>query len=248
MASSSEVSLAKMAKSKFEVLISVESYDEGGDRGGLLPMTQLEEMVPGCVTLHEMDQPMDVSLSDIHRSVLSLLQNRTDLVIFGAYAVNAYLSPTDVRMTADVDIQSIQGEVLAEEISQHLHQKFYIATRIREIGDSKAWRIYQPMKSGNRHLVNIRQVETLPAFKVINDIQVLSPVQLMTAKVISAYARQNKPKGFSDLRDLYSLMLTFPELTEHVQVDQNNEKLREFWQNILDKGVEPSDSEDDLLY
>ncbi|NEQ96162.1 MAG: hypothetical protein F6K30_05480 [Cyanothece sp. SIO2G6] len=211
-------------------------------------MTQLEEMVPGCVTLHEMSQTMDVSLSDLHRAILVLLQNRTDLVVFGAYAVNAYLKPADVRMTADVDIQSTQGRALAEEISQHLHQKFYIATRIREIGDNKAWRIYQRMKSGNRHLVDIRQVETLPTFKTINDIQVLSPVQLMTAKVISAYARQNQPKGFSDLRDLYSLMLTFPELTEQVQVDPNNGKLQDFWQNIQDRGVEPPDSDDDLLY
>ena len=211
-------------------------------------MTQLGEMVPGCVTLHEMSQSMDVSLSDIHRSVLALLQNRNDLVVFGAYAVNAYLKPADVRMTADVDIQSLQGKALAEEISQHLHQEFYIAARIREIGDGKAWRIYQRMKSGNRHLVDIRQVDALPTFEVVNDIQVLSPVQLMTAKIISAYARQNQPKGFSDLRDLYSLMLTFPELTEQVQVDPNNDKLQEFWQNIQDRGVEPPDSDDDLLY
>lgn len=226
----------------------VASYDERGDRVGLLAMTQLGEMVPGCVTLHEMSQPMDVSLSDIHRSVLALLQNRNDLVVFGAYAVNAYLKPADVRMTADVDIQSVQGKALAEEISQHLHQEFYIAARIREVGNGKAWRIYQRMKSGNRHLVDIRQVDALPTFEVINDIQVLSPVQLMTAKVISAYARQNQPKGFSDLRDLYSLMLTFPELAEHVPIDPNNGKLQKFWRTIQDREVESPDSDDDLLY
>lgn len=44
-------------------------------------------------------------------------------------------------MAADMDIQSIQGKVLAEEISQYLYQEFDIATRIREIGDGKAWRI-----------------------------------------------------------------------------------------------------------
>ena len=92
------------------------------------------------------------------------------------------------------------------------------------------------------------RVSTLPTFEVVNDIQVLSPVQLMTAKVISAYARQNQPKGFSDLRDLYSLMITFPELTEQVQIDSSNEKLREFWQNIQDRGIETPDSDDDLLY
>ena len=43
-------------------------------------------------------------------------------------------------------------------------------------------------------------------------------------------------------------MITFPELTEQVQIDLNNEKLQEFWQNIQDRGVEPPDSDDDLLY
>ena len=158
-------------------------------------MTQVEEMIAGCITLHEMDQCMTVSLSDIHRSILTFLQNRQDLVVFGAYAVNAYLQPADVRMTADVDIQSLQGQALASEIIQHLHQEFYIAARVREIGDGRAWRIYQRLKSGNRHLVAIRQVNTLPSFEVVNGIQILSPLVLIVSKITSAYARQNQPKA-----------------------------------------------------
>ena len=140
-------------------------------------MTQVEEIVSGCITIHEIDQHMTVSLSDIHRSILTFLQNRQDLVfVLEAYAVNAYLQPADVRMTADVDIQAIQGQALASDIIQHLHQEFYIAARVREIGDGRAWRIYQRLKSGNRHLVDIRQVDTLPSFEVINRIQILSPL------------------------------------------------------------------------
>ena len=151
-------------------------------------------------------------------------------------------------MTADVDIQALQGRALAAEISQSLHQKFYIATRIREVGAGKAWRIYQILKSGNRHLVDIRQVENLPAFRVINNIQILSPLELIEAKIMSAYARQRQPKGFSDLRDLYSLMLTFPELVERIQLDSQDEGLLSFWQSLQSQKMDIPDSDDDLLY
>ena len=211
-------------------------------------MPKLEHMIAGCITLHEVNQPMEVSLSEIHRSILTRLQNRPDLVVFGAYAVNAYLKPQDVRMTADINIQALQGKSLASDISQYLPQKFYIATRIREIGDGKAWRIYQILKSGNRNLVDIRQVETLPNFEVINDLQILAPLELIEAKVMSAYARQQQPKGFSDLRDLYSLMLTFPELVDRIQLKSQNEKLLEFWQSLQSQDINLPDPDDDLLY
>ena len=191
---------------------------------------------------------MEVSLSDIQRSLLTFLQKRSDVVIFGAYAVNAYLKPNEVRMTADVDIQTLQGQLLVTQISEHLHQEFYIGTRSREVKPEQAWRIYQVLKSGNRHLVDIRQVEHLPNFEIINQIQVLSPLELMGTKVISAYARQYQPKGFSDLRDLYSLMLTFPELVDQVKLPAGNEKIQDFWQNIKLRQMDFPQPDNDLTY
>ncbi len=208
----------------------------------------LEQIVAGCITLHEMNQPMEVSLSEIHRSLLSFLQNRPDLVVFGAYAVNAYLKPEDVRMTADIDIQALQGKALASEVRQYLNQEFYIATRIREIGKNKAWRIYQIIKSGNRHLVDIRQVENLPNFEIVNNIQILSPLELIQAKIISAYARRQQPKGFSDLRDLYSLMLTFPQLVGQIQLDSGDEGLLQFWRSLQSQKIDLPEEDEDLLY
>jgi hypothetical protein len=201
-----------------------------------------------CITVHDLEQAMEVSLAQIQRSLLTFLQHRTDVVLFGAYAVNAYLEPQDVRMTADIDLQATHGEQLVMEICDHLHQEFYIAPRSRRLKNHPAWRIYQVLKSGNRHLVDVRQVEVLPASERINNIQVLSPIALMQSKVISAYARQNQPKGFSDLRDLYSLMLRFPELGEQVTVDPSNPALTAFWRSIQSQNIQAPEEDEDLLY
>ena len=191
---------------------------------------------------------MEVSLAQIQRSLLNFLQNRTDLVLFGAYAVNAYLEPHEVRMTADIDLQATNGEQLVTEICEHLHQEFYIETRSRRLKNHPAWRVYQVLKSGNRHLVDVREVALLPTFERVNQIQVLSPIALMESKVISAYARQNQPKGFSDLRDLYSLMLRFPGLVEQVTVEPTNPDLQAFWRSIQSRNIEAEAEDDDLLY
>ena len=201
-----------------------------------------------CLTLHEFNQIMDVSLSDIQRSLLTFLQKRSDVVIFGAYAVNAYLKPSEVRMTTDIDIQALQGQLLVAQISDRLRQEFYIATRSREVKSNQAWRIYQVLKSGNRHLVDIRQVDRLPEFEVINQIQVLSPLELIISKIISAYARQNQPKGFSDLRDLYSLILTFPQLVNQIKIPSENERIRDFWNDVQLQQIAFPQLDEDLTY
>ena len=201
-----------------------------------------------CLTLHEFNQIMDVSLSDIQRSLLTFLQKRSDVVIFGAYAVNAYLKPSEVRMTTDIDIQALQGQLLVAQISDRLRQEFYIATRSREVKSNQAWRIYQVLKSGNRHLVDIRQVDRLPEFEVINQIQVLSPLELIISKIISAYARQNQPKGFSDLRDLYSLILTFPQLVNQIKIPSENERIRYVWNDVQLQQIAFPQLDEDLTY
>ena len=47
-------------------------------------------------------------LSKIHEAVLEFLQGREDVVLFGAQAVNAYVS--EPRMTQDVDLLSIRAD------------------------------------------------------------------------------------------------------------------------------------------
>jgi hypothetical protein len=55
-------------------------------------------------------------------------------------------------------------------------------------------------------------VNSLPEAKVIEDIAVASPTEIVAQKVISYYSRRGQPKSGTDWRDLAMLLLTFPEL------------------------------------
>ncbi len=103
-------------------------------------------------------------LSKIHQAVLAFLQGRDDVVLFGAQAVNAYVS--EPRMTQDVDLLSVRAKDLAEELRCFLSEQFHIAVRVREIKD-KGFRIYQVRSEGNRHLVDLRQIDRLPQTQTI---------------------------------------------------------------------------------
>ena len=87
----------------------------------------------GVLTFQEFAMRESLPLSTIHESVLEFLQGREDVVLFGAQAVNAYVS--EPRMTQDIDLLSTDAKNLAEELREFLSVKFHIALRVREIGD-----------------------------------------------------------------------------------------------------------------
>src|SRR5688500_13789840 len=133
------------------------------------------------LTFQEFVKHETLPLSKIHQALLEFLQGRVDVVLFGAHAVNAYAS--EPRMTQDVDLLSTDAKNLVEELKEFLSEKFHIAVRVREIGD-KGLRIYQVRKESNRHLIDIRPVAEFPETQVIEEIQVLSPVELIVSTVI----------------------------------------------------------------
>lgn len=153
-------------------------------------------------------------LSRIHAAILGFLQGRKDVVLFGAQAVNAYV--TEPRMTQDVDLLSNRAKEFAEELREFLSKEFNIAVRIREVVEGKGFRIYQLRSEGNRHLVDLRAIAFLPGSELIEDIQVLSPVELIASKVISYHSRKGKPKAGTDYRDLGMLLLRFADLKREV--------------------------------
>ena len=57
-------------------------------------------------------------LATIHEAVLEFLRGRDDVVVFGATAVNAYVS--EPRMTQDIDLMSTRARELAEDLSAYL--------------------------------------------------------------------------------------------------------------------------------
>lgn len=149
-------------------------------------------------------------LATIHEAVLEFLRGRTDMVVFGATAVNAYVD--EPRMTQDIDLMSTRADELAEELRAHLSERFHIAVRVRTVRGDKGYRLFQVQKTGNRHLVDVRPVERLPTSQVVAEIRILAPAELIAHKAASFHSRQGQPKGFSDMRDLAVLFLTFPEL------------------------------------
>ncbi len=191
-------------------------------------------------------------LSKIHQAVLEFLQRRSDVVLFGAQAVNAYTS--EPRMTQDVDLLSTRAKEFAEELRTHLSETFHIAVRVREIGDGKGFRIYQTRKEGNRHLVDVRPVEKFPETQIIEDIQVLSPLELIVSKVISFQSRYGKPKSWTDRRDLAVLLLRFPELKKKIsavlQAKNVSEAVLGTWAEISRQNFqfEDEDEDEDLTF
>ena len=189
-------------------------------------------------------------LSKIQEAVLEFLQGRKDVVLFGAQAVNAYVS--EPRMTQDIDLLSTRADELAEELKEFLSDKFHIAIRIRAVADGKGFRIYQIRNEGNRHLIDLRMISELPATETIEDILVLSPVELLASKVISYHSRKGKPKAGTDYRDLGMLLLRFPELKEKVSVTLRaknvGEAVLETWAEIANQDFQLEDEDEDLTF
>ena len=188
-------------------------------------------------------------LATIHEELLDFLSGRKDIVLFGAQAVNAYVS--EPRMTQDIDLLSTDAKNLAEELKSFLSEKFHIAVRIREIGD-KGLRIYQVRKEGNRHLIDIRTVTEFPETEIVENIQVLSPLELIVSKIISFQSRYGKPKSWTDRRDLAVLLLRFPELKEKVaanlQAKNVGEAVLETWAEIERQDFQFEDEDEDLIF
>ncbi len=201
------------------------------------------------LTFQEFVTHEPLPLSKIQGAVLEFLQGRDDAVLFGAQAVNAYVS--EPRMTQDVDILSTRAKDLAEELRDHLSETFHIAVRVREIGEGKGFRVYQTRKEGNRHLVDIRLVNEFPKTEIFEQIRVLSPAELIASKVISFESRFGKSKSWTDRRDLTVLLLRFPDLkTKEGEVFRILESRRankaalDFWSEIVSQDLTTEDDDD----
>ena len=164
----------------------------------------------GSLTLREFAMREPLPLATVQDAVLDFLRNRDDAVLFGAQAVNAYVD--DPRMTQDVGILSTRARDLAEEIRAMLAKRFTIAARTREVAGGQGFRVYQLREPKNRHLVDVRQVVQFPPTRVVAEVRVPIPEELVAMKVISASMRSGQAKGDTDRRDLKVLLLTYPVL------------------------------------
>lgn len=190
-------------------------------------------------------------LATIQEAVLEFLRGRDDAVVFGAQAVNAYVS--EPRMSQDIDLLSPRAAGLAEELRAHLGNQLHIALRVREVADGRGYRLYQIQKSGNRHLVDIRLVQSLPPSQRIAHVLVASPEALIALKVIAYYQRRGQPKSGTDWRDVAMLLLAFPELkgfdglvTERLKAENAGEEVLNLWRDLVKQEIQPTDEDDEF--
>lgn len=202
----------------------------------------------GSLTFREFMVHEPLPLATIHDAVLEFLRGRDDAVLFGAQAVNAYVD--EPRMTQDVDILSPRAAELAEELLGYLHQRFQISVRIRSIKAGMGHRIYQIRKPQNRHLVDVRSVDSLPPHQRMGDVLVLTPAELISTKVLSMVGRPKTAKGLIDEADLRRLLLVFPELkttegtvTERLRAGPASESVLAAWRELVSQEILPEDEQ-----
>lgn len=190
-------------------------------------------------------------LATIQEAVLEFLRGRDDAVVFGAQAVNAYVP--EPRMSQDIDLLSTRAAELAEELRAYLSNQFYVAIRVREVADGRGYRIYQIQKTGNRHLVDIRLVQSLPPSQRIAQVLVASPEELIALKVISYYQRRGQPKSGTDWRDVAMLLLAFPELKrnnglviERLKAENAGEDVMNLWRDLVKQEIQSTDEDDEF--
>jgi len=206
---------------------------------------------PGVLTFREFAMQEALPLATLQSAVLEFLRGRDDAAVFGAQAVNAYVN--EPRMTQDIDLISPRAAEFAEELREHLSKQFHIAMRVREIGEGRGFRLYQVQKPGNRHLVDVRPVSTLPAAQRIAEVLVIAPADLIAYKVVAYHQRRGHPKSGTDWRDLAMLLLTFPDLkrdpgpvTERLQAMSAAPDVLAVWKELVAQEIKPADDEDEF--
>jgi len=202
----------------------------------------------GSLTFREFAMGERVPLATIQEAVLEFLERRDDAAVFGAQAVNAYVD--EPRMTQDVDILSPRAEELADELRAYLAERLHIAVRVRTVRQGMAYRLYQVRKPQNRHLVDVRRVEQLPACNRLREVLVAAPAELISHKVRSLVSRRNTPKGMTDAADLRRLLLAFPELktaeglvADALQGAGASDEALDAWRDLVAEEIKADDDE-----
>jgi hypothetical protein len=205
----------------------------------------------GSLTFQEFIMSEILPLATIQEAVLEFLRGRDDAVVFGAQAVNAYVP--EPRMSQDIDLLSARAAELAEELRMHLSDRFHVAVRVREVADGRGYRLYQIQKSGNRHLVDIRSVRTLPPSQRISQVLVASPEELIALKVIAYHLRRGQPKSGTDWRDIAMLLLAFPDLktsnglvAERLRAENAGEDVIKLWRELVIQEIQATDEDDEF--
>ena len=200
------------------------------------------------ITFQEFALSEAVPLSAIQEAVLEFVRGRDDALVFGAQAVNAHVD--EPRMCQIVDIMAIDAETFAETLRLHLNERSHIAVSTQTVAGGMGFRIDQVRQPSNRHLVDIREIETLPECQRIEGVLVPTPTELITQKLMSLVSRLKTAKGMTDMADLRRILLKFPTLkvaegavVERLRQQHAAQAVHEAWQSIVAEEIEMDDDD-----
>jgi len=124
---------------------------------------------------------------------------------------------------------------------------------VREVGEGRGFRLYQVQKAGNRHLVDVRAVESLPATQRIAGVLVIAPADLIASKVLSYHQRRGAPKSGTDWRDLAMMLLAFPELkqeagpvADRLQAIGASVEAMAAWKELVKQEIQAANEDDEF--
>ncbi len=200
----------------------------------------------GSLTFREFATREPLPLAIIHDVVLEFLRGRTDAVLWGTQAINAYIDQP--RMSQCVDILSPRAAELAEELRVLPCGRFQMEVRTRNEGSGIPYRLEQVRKPKNRLLVVVRNIESIPVHQVIEEVLVAQPTDLICQRVASMTNHPGTAREMMELSDIYRLLLAFPKLKSWK--GQVTDRLRESgapnfvldaWREIVDTEIEAED-------
>jgi hypothetical protein len=138
-------------------------------------------------------------------------------------------------------------------VRTYLAKQFQIAVRVREVAGGKGFRVYQLRKPQNRHLVDVRPVATLPPTRLVGQLLVVTPEELLANKVVALSRRRDKPKGGTDWRDIAVLLLKFPELKrqsgpvlDRLTAATADELALKTWQHLVAQEINAEEDSDEF--
>ncbi len=95
-------------------------------------------------------------------------------------------------------------------------------------------------------------IDDFPETEIVEEIQVLSPLELIASKVIPFQSRYGKPKSWTDRRDIAVLLLRFPELKEKVaenlRAKNAGEAVLKVWTEISEENFQFEGEDEDLIF
>jgi len=103
------------------------------------------------------------------------------------------------------DLVSTRAAELARSCREHLANVSMLPFACERLAKTKDIASFK-FRNRNRHLVDLRKVESLPHAERIEDVLVNLSADLIAQKVISYHGRRGQPKAGTDWRDLAMLL------------------------------------------